>query len=203
MFAVGSGGNPERHRPFLEALSQEGCVVMAPTFERLLSPHPSESEILSRLEKLQESFSQVADLGLPLMGVGHSIGATLLVGLAGGQIWLNARGPIPSKVRAPLEKLVLIAPPTGYFRAPGALAEICGRVQLWSGTADRITPPEQTHIFKQLLAPKVRVQEHVIKGAGHFSFMNTLPPGVTDEWSGRPQLLSDMARAVSHFLQET
>lgn len=34
LFAVGSGGNPERHLPLLQSFVQRGYTVVAPHFER-------------------------------------------------------------------------------------------------------------------------------------------------------------------------
>ena len=36
LFAVGGGGDPERHRPLLDAVADRGARVIAPRFERLL-----------------------------------------------------------------------------------------------------------------------------------------------------------------------
>lgn len=38
LFAVGGGGNPERHLPLLSTLAASGYTVVAPHFERLTSP---------------------------------------------------------------------------------------------------------------------------------------------------------------------
>ncbi len=42
LFAVGAGGNPERHATLLDTLAAEGCFVIAPHFERLASTAQSE-----------------------------------------------------------------------------------------------------------------------------------------------------------------
>ena len=41
IFAVGSGGNPARHLHLLNSLAEGGCSVIAPHFDRLLTPRPS------------------------------------------------------------------------------------------------------------------------------------------------------------------
>ena len=40
LFAVGAGGQPERHATLLDALAESGCTVVAPHVERLASPVP-------------------------------------------------------------------------------------------------------------------------------------------------------------------
>ena len=51
LFAVGAGGNPERHLPFLTALTQLGCNIVATHFERLASPRPTNEELLLRARR--------------------------------------------------------------------------------------------------------------------------------------------------------
>ncbi len=48
LFAVGGGGDPERHLPLLEALVARGCTVVAPHFERFTSPFPTEAQLQLR-----------------------------------------------------------------------------------------------------------------------------------------------------------
>ena len=53
LFAVGSGGNPERHLPLLHYLFENHCTVIAPHFDRLVSPSPSAADLLLRARRLQ------------------------------------------------------------------------------------------------------------------------------------------------------
>src|SRR6059058_1342577 len=87
LFAVGAGGNPERHAPLLTALVDRGYTVVAPHFARLVSPHPTDHELLTRARRLALASGIAARPELPITGVGHSIGATVLLALAGAQLW--------------------------------------------------------------------------------------------------------------------
>lgn len=87
LFAVGAGGNPHRHLPLLASLAAHNCTVVAPHFERLVSPTPTNSDLLLRARRLRLALNSVWRPGRPVAAVGHSIGATILLSLAGGQIW--------------------------------------------------------------------------------------------------------------------
>src|SRR5664279_711785 len=91
LFAVGGGGNPERHLPLLTSLQESGCAVAAPYFDRLVTPIPTAADLLMRARRLRLALDQIAQLRLPTTGVGHSIGATMLLALAGGQAWMRDR----------------------------------------------------------------------------------------------------------------
>jgi fermentation-respiration switch protein FrsA (DUF1100 family) len=95
---------------------------------------------------------------------------------------------------------VLLAPATDFFLPPGALDAVRTPVLAWVGTQDLITPPLQTERLKQALEGRAPVDEHIIAGAGHFSFMNQLPPNVTDTLPDRDAFLADLAAAVARFI---
>lgn len=199
LFAVGSGGNPERHLPLLRALADGGAVVVAPHFERIISARPTESDLAVRARRLRLALDSVAQSNLPVGGVGHSIGATILIAFAGGQMWL---GPgqavaIPSDDR--IGRLVLFAPPTGFFRAPKALSAVRVPIQLWAGTRDTVTPADQAEYLARELGPIVDLR--VTEGVGHFSFLSTLPPQVMDPLGDRERFLSGLAEEVVKFVR--
>ena len=93
LFSVGNGGLPERHLPLLNAFANNGCLVVAPHFERLAAPMPTEHELELRARRLRSSLDAFAPQDMPIHGVGHSIGATMLVTLAGGTAWLGPERP--------------------------------------------------------------------------------------------------------------
>lgn len=115
LFAAGSGGNPERHLALLNDLANNNCTVIAPYFERIISPIPSAEQLIYRRDLLSTALDFINDLNLPVVGVGHSIGATLLVALAGGQLWLGPDHSLPTIRDERLSKLVLITPPQQDF----------------------------------------------------------------------------------------
>jgi len=199
LFAAGSGGNPERHLTLLNSLVENSCTVIAPYFERLMSPSPNASDLVHRARRLQIAFDQIADPNLPVVGIGHSIGATLLLAMAGGEMWMRVGERLPIKHEKRLKKLVLFTPPTGFFLAPSSLSAIQIPLQAWAGTLDSITPQNQIEVLKNNLPTQVSFDLHIIEGAGHFSFMNTLPPQMNDSMENREDFLKSLAVDVCRF----
>lgn len=192
LFAVGGGGNPERHLPLLTALADSGCLVVAPHFERLVSPTPTCDDLLMRARRLELALDTVARPGLPVAGVGHSIGATMLLALAGAEARTRDGDLLPVTPDPRLERLVIFAPATDFFRGPKALDAVRIPIFAWAGAADEITPPEQVQFLRRTLNPDVPVEVRIVEGAGHFSFMHELPPRITDGLSDRDAFLADL-----------
>lgn len=199
VFAAGSGGNPERHEPLLNILLECGCSVIAPYFERIMSPIPTEDELQKRIVAIDAAFSLAGTLNVPIVGVGHSIGASLLLGFAGGQMWTKSGKQLKIKLQERLNKLILFTPPIGFFQAPNSLAKVNASIQLWAGSVDNITPPEQVEILSKALKPITAVDFRLIEGAGHFSFMNVLPPNVVDSMNNRDDFLRSLSAEVGRY----
>lgn len=194
LFAVGGGGNPERqHAPLLQALAERGCAVVAPHFERLTAS-PSEAELLLRARRLRQAL-EVAALDVPVVGIGHSIGAMVLLALAGGRAWRSRDQPLPIEPEPRLSRLALLAPAAGYFQAPGALDHVRLPLVVWAGTADAITPL----VHAQGLAQAPSVDLRIIEGAGHFSFLHTLPPGAPEPLPDREAFLAQLTADLCAF----
>jgi pimeloyl-ACP methyl ester carboxylesterase len=204
LFAVGAGGDPNRHLPLLNSLTQQGCLVIAPQFERLSSARPTSNELLIRTNIIRTGLSSAAStqtLELPLVGIGHSIGAALLLALAGAQMWMNEREQLDIGAPLPIAKLVLMAPAAGYFQAPGALDALSIPMQVFAGSNDLITPPDQAIKLKEQLHGKASVDLRIKEGAGHFSFMNSPPPHIPEPLSNRAVFLDEVANAILDFLE--
>jgi len=199
LFAAGNGGNPERHLALLNSLVENGCTVIAPFFDRLMSSSPNETDLLLRVRRMQIALNQIADPNLPLVGIGHSIGASLLLAMAGGEMWMRAGERLPIKCETRLKKLVLFAPPTGFFQGPNALSAIQIPLQAWAGTRDSITPQIQIEFLKNNLPTQVSFDLKIVEGAGHFSFMNTLPPQINDCMENREAFQKSLAADVCRF----
>ncbi len=167
---------------------------MAPYFERLASPRPTAEELIFRAQRLRLALDFGMLPKVPVVGIGHSIGATVLIALAGGQIWLSAEEQVPIAPDERLSRLLLMSPATGFFQAPGALDSVRIPTSVWAGTDDLITPPTQAHFLKERLGDQVKV--HLMDRAGHFSFMDTLPPQVTDPIPNREAFLTHLAAEI-------
>jgi alpha-beta hydrolase superfamily lysophospholipase len=200
LFAVGGGGNPERHAPLLDALAERGCAVVAPHFARLTSPHPSDDDLLLRARRLTLALEHVARVGVPVVGVGHSIGATMLLALAGGQAWMRAGQPLAIAPDPRLERLALMAPATGFFQAPGALDSVRTPLLVWAGGKDAVTPPAQAELLERALGVRVAVDLRIAEDAGHFSFMHAPPPQTTEPLADREAFLARLTTEVCAFL---
>jgi len=200
LFSVGGGGTPERHLPLLTSLHESGCTVAAPCFDRLVTPIPTEAELLTRARRLRLALDQIAQPRLPTTGIGHSIGATMLLALAGGQAWMRDRTRLDIPPEARLQRLALMAPATDFFRAPGALKAVSLPIQVWAASKDVITPPAQAEFLRQALADRIAVDLHMVEGANHFSFMNVRPPQTTESLPNREAFLAELTEKVTRFV---
>jgi pimeloyl-ACP methyl ester carboxylesterase len=200
LFSVGGGGNPERHLPLLTTLADHGCSVAAPHFGRLVSSIPTENDLLLRARRLRLALDHVMRPGLPAAGVGHSIGATMLLALVGAQAKTRAGQCVSITPDTRFDRLVLLAPAIDFFRAPGALDGVRLPILAWAGTKDEITPPAQTEFLNDVMEASAPVEMHIVEGAGHFTFMNNPPPQMTDAFPNRDAFLADLAETTCRFI---
>lgn len=192
VFAAGRGGSPHRHRTLLDRLAAEGFAVIAPHFDMITSPMAGEDDLRTRIGRLERAIAAFAPVGVPLVGAGHSIGASLLLVLAGATAWTFSRQAVSAPARTNFRHLALFAPPTQFFRGPGALEGFDVPVTVWAGMRDDITPPDQALFLKDAIGAEVRLSED----AGHFTFMDELPPRVGDSHPDRPGFLAALADDV-------
>jgi alpha-beta hydrolase superfamily lysophospholipase len=195
LFAVGGGGSPERHLPLLNALAEAGCTVVAPHFERLVAPIPTKAHLLLRAHRLRLALDSVARPGVRIVGLGHSIGATMLLALAGAVGSTIAREQLDIARDERLSRLALFAPATDFFRAPGALDDLVAPIVAWVGSNDSITAPTQALFLKE--APRARVEVRVIEGADHFSFMDVRPPRTAEPLADREAFFARLVSEVT------
>ncbi|MCG8553319.1 MAG: hypothetical protein MI799_23180, partial [Desulfobacterales bacterium] len=121
IFAAGAGGLPERYATLLNTLAELGCTVVAPHSERLISPVPDEAYLVSRARQLSLALDAFSKPVTNVVGVGHSIGAAVLVALSGGQMWLGPGRRVKNIIPdSRLTRLSLLAAPTDFFQASGA-----------------------------------------------------------------------------------
>jgi hypothetical protein len=74
LFSVGAGGQPERHVTLLDALAESSCTVVAPHFERLASPIPTEADLTLRARRLSltlDAFVQPSGTAAGVAGLIH------------------------------------------------------------------------------------------------------------------------------------
>ena len=200
IFAAGRGGNPLRHFGLLQGLSNRNLLVIAPHFDMLRSGAPNREDLAGRVHRLTSTIEQHCPPDLPLCGLGHSIGTVVLLVKAGAVATTLAGEELADSSARAFSKLVLLAPPTDFFRRPGALASVATPIQVWSGGQDGITPPTHARFLKDALEGKAAVDLHVEQEAGHFTFMDELPPLVSDPHPARSRFLHSLAADASGFL---
>ncbi|WP_428239547.1 alpha/beta hydrolase family protein [Gynuella sp.] len=200
IFAVGAGGNPERHHTLLDALAESGCTVVAPYFERLATTTPTQVELTLRARRLSLALDAFSQAGATVAGVGHSIGATTLVALGGGQIWLGPGQPVEITADKRIMRLGLLAPATGFFQAPGALAKVRIPVLAWVGSKDQITPPAQTQWLADTMRDWQTVDVRITNGADHFSFMDQRPPQSVEVLANKQAFLQEHSSELCTFV---
>ncbi|MFF4582155.1 alpha/beta hydrolase family protein [Streptomyces sp. NPDC001389] len=197
LFAAGAGGDPERYRPLLEHLAGQDCQVIAPCFEPFVAREATTAELLARPVGLVEALHRWASPDAAVVVVGHSIGGWAGLCLAGATPWGRDGKPLDVPREPRVGRLVLYAPAAGWFAAPGALDTVTAPMLVYAGEMDTVTPVEQAIRLKSAPA---QVDVRVVPGAGHFSFMNTPPPGtVESEGFDRGPFLSELAQATTAF----
>ncbi len=201
LFAAGRGGHPMRHLPFLTALVNHGNMVIAPHFEMLKTAVPEKSELDERIKIMDAAIKRHALRTLPLVGIGHSIGAVALLTMAGGKGETLAGDQFVLERPIQFNGLALFAPPTGFFRRPGALHDVGTPVEIWVGAKDTITPPAQALFLKSALDGQVTINVHIDEEAGHFTYMNELPPGLVDTHPDRSAFLMSLSEKVAKFIR--
>jgi pimeloyl-ACP methyl ester carboxylesterase len=204
IFAAGAGGLPERYSTLLHTLADAGCTVVAPHFERLASPFPTDEELRLRARRLTLALNAFAQPGTVVAGVGHSIGASTLLALCGAQMWLGPGRRVEIAQDPRLTRLALLTAPLGFFQAPGALDAVRVPLQVWAGSEDTITLASQAQWLAQTLAdvrPDVQpVDLRIASDAGHFSFMDMPPPHAVETVPYKAAFLQEYSREVCRFV---
>ena len=197
LFAVGGGGDPERHRPLLDALSAGGHEVIAPRFERLHPQQATWDDYLARPLGLVEALREV-ESDAEVTVIGHSIGAWAGLCLAGATPWGRDGEPLEVPRDSRVSRLVLYTPAADWFAAPGALDAVTAPMLVYVGELDSFVPASSVEVLKSAPA---EVDLRVVPGAGHFSFVHVPPPGMAEEPGfDRERFLSEMVEETLEFV---
>jgi predicted dienelactone hydrolase len=190
----GSGGAPFTHRLLGAFLAREGFVVLLPEHpgnnrsdnslantEAILEQRPRDVRAAVDWAASADGFGEAADatrVGI----VGHSLGGYTALALAGGHPMAFAHetsGKVPrAVVVAPDDRvaaLVLFAPATPWFMAPGALSDVRVPILLLTAEHDPHTPAEHASWLLEGLPRGVGIEHRVVQGAGHYSFLAPFP----------------------------
>ncbi|HWA18279.1 MAG TPA: alpha/beta fold hydrolase [Devosia sp.] len=196
---LGGGGDPSRHAALLRRLANEPFRVVAPYFPSLASSTPSSAELQRRLRRLELATKHFAPPGIPINGVGHSIGAATLLMLGGTQ-GQTMGGEVLSAGHLRFRRLVLLAPAIDFFRAPGALSSLATPLTIWAGGQDRITTLASFAMLKDAVPSHTKFEFFVDDWAGHFTFMNEPPPGILEPHPNRETFLLQLSEAICSTL---
>jgi len=200
LFAAGSGGRPDRYSSLLNELVRSNFTIIAPHFERLVSPFPKEDELILRARRLSIALNAFGQTTTQVVGVGHSIGATILLALTGAKMWLGSEIQVNISPESRLSRLALLAPSTGFFQVLGALDTVGARILVWVGSVDEITSPEQSKWLAQAISSLQPVDLRITEGAGHFSFMDQAPPNTIEPLANKNAFIAQYSSGVSNFL---
>lgn len=200
LFSVGRGGNPLRHLSLLHALASHGCTVIAPHLTLLAALVPTKQELDTRIRRLELALGRYAPLDQPITGIGHSIGTVVLLALAGAEARTFSGHPVVSGSKWTFSGLVLLAPPADFFSHPNALRSVDVRLYIRAGGQDSVTPPAQAMVLSELLAKQTQVEFCLDEEAGHFSYMDELPPQVVDPQPDRNAFLAALVKDVARFV---
>ena len=166
----------------------------------LISLVPTKRELDKRVRRLEASVAEYFKSGLPLVGIGHSIGGVTLLALAGGEAQTLAGDTVISGSKLKFDRLALFAPPTDCFRRAGALKSVRAPIRIWVGAKDSITPRAQAQFLKEVLLLQGPIDICLDEEAGHFSYMDELPPNITDSHPNRRKCLASLANDVGRFV---
>ncbi len=183
LISHGTGSSPFVHRNLAAHLARSGYIVIAPEHPRNNRNDNSLANTNENLVNRPRLISQILDFTLShdtlapniardrIAIVGHSLGGYTALAAAGGKPSSIEVTPDP-RVKA----LVLLAPATPWFMAPGALAGVRVPILMLTAEQDPHTPAGHGEIVKRGLPPDTPIEHHVIPNAGHFSFLSPFPP---------------------------
>ncbi len=213
----GSGGSHLAYRELAAHLARVGFVVA-------LVEHPGNSrndnsrvDTEANLAARPRHLRLVADhlTADPAVGphlvadavaiVGHSMGGYTALAAAGGRPTAFPREtadgasrevPVPRDPR--VRALVLLAPATPWFLAPGALAEVRVPILMLTAEHDPHTPEGHAVIVRRGLPPDTPLTHRVVPNAGHFSFLGVFPSAMTHAGFAPSQDPPGFDRAAFH-----
>ncbi|AOS43017.1 Alpha/beta hydrolase family protein [Lacunisphaera limnophila] len=224
LIAHGAGGSHLLYREIATHLARSGWIVVCPEAPRDNRNDNSlaytDEAVTNRCRQLSQTLDAL--LGHPTFGpaanpqrvglVGHSLGGCAALALAGGQPWSRNRTPIPVQPDPRFQAAVLLAPATGYYRGPDALARVSGRFLVLAGEKDDVTPAEAIRQDLRPLPAAAAGEFVVVRGAGHYSFLSPFPammrrpdfpPGQDPDGFDRPQFHTELPGLIESFLSRS
>ncbi len=195
----GTGGSPLVYRTLAAHLARNGYVVALPEHPGNNRADNTLADTVANLERRPRDVSAVIDWVLESSDyasrcqprtaavIGHSLGGYTALAVAGGVPTSFAhespdREPHRLAVTpdARVKALVLLAPATPWFMHEGALAHVDVPILMMIGDRDEIAPEWHGEIVRRGVPDPARVEYHPVPNAGHFAFLSSFPPAMTD-----------------------
>lgn len=220
----GGGGSNIVYRTIATHLVQQGFIIALPkhdgdnkddgrltnTVENLLNRPVHITLTIKALLKHAE-FGVVIDADRIAM-IGHSMGGYTALALAGGQPWTKQGRQVGVRPDPRIKALVLMAPAAAWYGAPAALDEVNLPILLLVAEKDPITPAPVTDLVRERVPNRDLVEYHLVKNAGHFSFLSpwpeemrspAFPPSVDPEGFDREEFHEELPEMISDYLERT
>ena len=193
----GSKSTPLVQRTLAMHLARNGFVVVVPEHERdnrndssafgtaaLLGERPR--QLRRAIDWAFADDALAARLRPDVVGVvGHSMGGYTGLALAGGRPTAFANetpdGTAPAIEVEPeprMRALVLLAPATPWYLAPGALRDVRVPILMLTGQRDTLAPAWMADLVTAGVPEPSAVRHHVVPNAGHFAFLSPFPPAM-------------------------
>jgi len=190
----GSGGSRFTHRVLAAGLARQGFVVVLPEHpgnnrdnnelagtHTLLADRPRQVRHAIDWASADEALRAHLIPGAVAV-IGHSLGGYTALAVAGGRPWAAAHEtpdrqphPVPVTPDARVKALVLLAPATPWFMAPGALEAVRVPILILTGEKDEMAPAWHAEIVKRGVPGRTPVEHRTVPNAGHYSFLSPFP----------------------------
>jgi predicted dienelactone hydrolase len=216
MLSHGSGSSPLVNRDLALSLARAGFVVGMPVHA---GDNRDDRRLQGTLENLQQrplhlQLATNALLGDPALYpadpprrvalIGHSLGAYTALALAGGEprtLATSSPGGATDRIAVAhdprVSALVLLAPATVWFHAPGSLDRVRAPILILAGTQDTVTPSSHhADLVARQMPPSASLDYRQVAGAGHFSFLSVFPPEMQQPGFAPAQDPPDFDRAA-------
>ena len=189
----GTGGSHLVYRDLARYLAVNGFVVALPEHPRNNKNNNDLANTASILENRPRHIRAVTDCLMSEAGIGpnlvqgsvgiigHSLGGYTALALAGGVPTAFPHETADHQARRlqivadeRVKALVLLAPATAWFMAPGALRSVNVPILMFTAERDSHAPRWHGEIIKHGV-DKTLVQHRSVPKAGHFSFLSPFP----------------------------
>ena len=186
----GGGGSHLLYRTIATHLARNGHIVVAPEHpgdnrndrsrsntDEAAVQRPRHASLALDAVLSSTVFRASAD-GTRVCAIGHSMGGYTVLALVGGHPWSRTGQAMEVAADARVRAAVLLAPSTGWFAAPGALADVTVPLLVVTGELDAITPTRRVASALSGLPRSTPLRSHEVEGAGHYSFLSPFPPAM-------------------------